>query len=49
MAAAGLDSAVAFTKLGVSLGADEGVGDLNEERLEERVGAGNASRFHLAA
>jgi len=49
VAAAGLDSAVAFTEFGMSLGADEGVGNLNEQGLEEGAGAGNASRFDLAA
>ena len=48
MPAAGFDSAVTIRELRVILGANDGVGDLNEQGLDVGASAGNAGGFHLA-
>ena len=49
VAAASLQTAVAFLELRVLFRVDDSVGDLNEERLEEGPGTGDAGRFDLEA
>ena len=48
MSAPGFESAIAFLALGVFVGLDNTIGNLDENRLQVRTSPGDAGRFHFA-
>ena len=47
MAAASLESTVAFLAFGMFVGLDDGIGNLNKNRFQEGTGPRDAGRFHF--